>query len=207
PGFIRGIRFYKGPQNTGAHTGSLWTLDGQLLGSVTFTGETASGWQQAIFPTPIPIDASTTYVISYHTTSGYYSVTRPYFTTQYSRGRLTALADGAAGGNGVYTYSGTNVFPTSTYKAANYWVDVLFDGTQTPAAAAAAAAAAPRRGSAPDPAGRSAPDAAEPPVAGTGDSRDPTGPSAAGAGGSRDAAPERSRPSPRGAGGPATRLA
>ncbi|MGW4665037.1 DUF4082 domain-containing protein [Streptosporangium sandarakinum] len=206
PGFIRGIRFYKGPQNTGAHTGSLWTLDGQLLGSVTFTGETASGWQQAIFPTPIPIDASTTYVISYHTTSGYYSVTRPYFTTQYSRGRLTALADGAAGGNGVYTYSGTNVFPTSTYKAANYWVDVLFDGTQTPAAAAAAAAA-PRRGSAPDPAGRSAPDAAEPPVAGTGDSRDAAGPSAAGAGGSRDAAPERSRPSPRGAGGPATRLA
>ncbi|MFJ2029971.1 DUF4082 domain-containing protein [Streptosporangium sp. NPDC087985] len=131
PGFIRGIRFYKGPQNTGTHTGSLWTSSGQLLAQATFTAETASGWQQAIFATPVAISANTTYIASYHTTSGYYSLTRPYFTTQYTRGRLTALADAASGGNGVYKYSATNTFPINTYKAANYWVDVLFDGNQS----------------------------------------------------------------------------
>ncbi|WP_051866481.1 ice-binding family protein, partial [Streptosporangium roseum] len=44
-GIITGIRFYKGPQNTGTHTGSLWTSDGQLLASAPFANETASGWQ------------------------------------------------------------------------------------------------------------------------------------------------------------------
>ena len=45
-GTIIGIRFYKGPQNTGTHTGDLWTTSGTLLASATFTNETASGWQQ-----------------------------------------------------------------------------------------------------------------------------------------------------------------
>ncbi|WP_037973160.1 DUF4082 domain-containing protein, partial [Streptosporangium amethystogenes] len=94
------IRFYKGPQNTGTHVGSLWTSSGQLLASATFTNETASGWQQVNFPTPVNIAANTTYIASYHTTSGFYSVTRPYFTTQYTNSPLLALANGAEGGNG-----------------------------------------------------------------------------------------------------------
>ena len=34
--------------------------------TVTFTGETASGWQQATFATPVAITANTTYVVSYY---------------------------------------------------------------------------------------------------------------------------------------------
>ncbi|WP_231510171.1 N,N-dimethylformamidase beta subunit family domain-containing protein, partial [Streptosporangium roseum] len=68
-GIITGIRFYKGPQNTGTHTGSLWTSSGQLLASAPFTNETASGWQQVDFSTPVNIAANTTYIASYHTTS------------------------------------------------------------------------------------------------------------------------------------------
>ena len=102
-GTINGIRFYKGAENTGTHTGSLWTVDGKLLATATFTNETASGWQQVNFSTPVNITANTTYVASYHTTSGYYSVTRPYFTTQYTNGPLIAPATDAEGGNGVYT--------------------------------------------------------------------------------------------------------
>ncbi|MER5622144.1 DUF4082 domain-containing protein [Streptosporangium sp. NPDC002544] len=138
-GIITGIRFYKGPQNIGTHIGSLWTSNGALLASATFTNETASGWQQVNFATPIPITANTTYVASYRT-SGYYSVTRPYFTSQYTNGPLTALADGEEGGNGVFSYSTANTFPTNTYQATNYWVDVVFkpstslwDSTATPA--------------------------------------------------------------------------
>ncbi|WP_440107867.1 DUF4082 domain-containing protein [Streptosporangium sp. H16] len=125
-GSIRGIRFYKGVKNTGTHVGSLWTSDGQLLASATFTDETASGWQQVSFATPVTVTANTTYVASYHTTPGFYSITPSYFAEQYSNGPLIALANGAEGGNGIYTYSATNTFPTSTYEATNYWVDVLF---------------------------------------------------------------------------------
>src|ERR1700674_4879530 len=39
---ITGLRFYKYPENTGTHVGNLWTAAGLLLGTVTFTGETAS---------------------------------------------------------------------------------------------------------------------------------------------------------------------
>lgn len=42
-------------------------------------------------------------------------------------GPLTALANGAGGGNGVYAYGGGGIFPASTYAASNYWVDVVFE--------------------------------------------------------------------------------
>ena len=45
-GTVTGIRFYKSSTNTGTHVGNLWTADRQLLAPATFTGETASGWQQ-----------------------------------------------------------------------------------------------------------------------------------------------------------------
>src|SRR5207244_1328697 len=60
-GTITGVRFYKAATNTGIHTGSLWTNTGTLLASVTFTGETASGWQQMLFSAPVAITANTTY--------------------------------------------------------------------------------------------------------------------------------------------------
>ncbi|GHH64146.1 hypothetical protein GCM10017673_06310 [Streptosporangium violaceochromogenes] len=125
-GTVTGIRFYKGSGNTGTHIGALWNNLGQSLGTVTFTGETSSGWQQADFATPIPITANTTYTASYFAPAGRYSLTRPYFTSAYTNGPLTALADGAGGGNGVYTYGASSTFPTSNFQASNYWVDVVF---------------------------------------------------------------------------------
>ena len=38
---------------------------------------------------------------------------------------LHALANGVDGANGVYVY-GASAFPTQTFNAANYWVDVVF---------------------------------------------------------------------------------
>ncbi|MEV4524696.1 DUF4082 domain-containing protein [Streptosporangium sp. NPDC049304] len=125
-GSIRGVRFYKGVKNTGAHVGSLWTSDGKLLASATFTNETASGWQQVNFNTPVPVTENTKYVVSYNTLSGNYSLTRPYFNVQYTSEPLIAPASGAVGGNGVYTYGAANLFPVSTSQASNYWVDVVF---------------------------------------------------------------------------------
>ncbi len=126
-GMITGVRFYKGSQNTGTHVGRLWTSSGQLLAQATFTNETATGWQQVSFATPVAIDANTVYVVSYHAPVGRYSVDDGYFRTQDINGPLRALADGESGGNGVYRYGSGGVFPTSTYRSANYWVDAVFE--------------------------------------------------------------------------------
>jgi hypothetical protein len=73
-GKVEGVKFYKGPQNTGTHIGNLWRSDGKKLASVTFKNETASGWQTASFAEPVAISANTTYVISYFAPKGHYSV-------------------------------------------------------------------------------------------------------------------------------------
>ncbi len=123
-GYITGIRFYKGAANTGTHTGSLWTAAGGLLATATFTNESASGWQQAVFANPVPIAASQTYIASYYSASGYFALTPGYFTSAVDAPPLHALADGTDGGNGVYAYG--NGFPTQSWNRNNYWVDVLF---------------------------------------------------------------------------------
>jgi hypothetical protein len=131
-GSITGIRFYKGPSNTGTHVGSLWSRTGTLLGRVTFSGESPSGWQQANFITPVNITSGTTYVVSYHTNVGYYSEDDNYFATSgIDNPPLHALQNGVDGGNGVYVYSANSAFPSSTWASANYWVDVVFTSAVT----------------------------------------------------------------------------
>src|SRR6185295_7409435 len=51
-GYVTGVRFYKGPLNTGVHTGHLWTSTGTLLGTVTFADGSETGWQEARFSEP-----------------------------------------------------------------------------------------------------------------------------------------------------------
>jgi hypothetical protein len=123
-GYITGIRFYKGAGNTGTHTGSLWSSSGQLLAAATFTSETASGWQTVTFSSPVAITAGVTYVASYHTNSGHYSLNRNYFGSQFSSGSLRVAANG-----GVYHYGTSSAMPANSYQASNYWVDVLMTTT------------------------------------------------------------------------------
>jgi len=133
PGSVTAVRFYKAPTNVGSHIGHLWTSSGTLLGTANFTSETASGWQQMTFPSPIQIAANTTYVVSYYAPSGHYSADTNYFVTAgIDSPPLHALANGVDGPNGVYLYtsSQTGAFPTNTYSATNYWVDVLYAGSQ-----------------------------------------------------------------------------
>jgi hypothetical protein len=143
-GTIVGIRFYKGPQNTGTHIGDLWTTSGNLLASAPFTNETASGWQQVNFSNPVSITAGTTYIASYETTVGEYSANNNYFANPLTNGPLTAPSSSSSGGNGVYAYGSSNPFPNNTFSAANYWVDVVFSAsaTQTPPVLANVAASA-----------------------------------------------------------------
>jgi hypothetical protein len=124
-GTITGIRFYKAPANTGSHIGNLWTTDGTRLASGTFSNETSSGWQQLNFTTPVPIQAGTIYVASYFAPRGHYSYTASAFATAIDTPPLHAVADRISS-DGVYAYGGASQFPTSTWNATNYWVDVVF---------------------------------------------------------------------------------
>jgi len=121
-GSINGIRFYKAASNVGTHTGSLWSATGTRLATVTFTNESASGWQAATFSTPVQVTAGTMYVASYFAPSGHYSVTSGRFLQAFDNAPLHALA----GANGVYVYSSSGGFPTNSYNSSDYGVDVLF---------------------------------------------------------------------------------
>lgn len=125
-GYIRGIRFYSPNSVAGSYTGHLWSGSGTLLGIVEFYNVTRNGWQEALFAQPIAISEGATYIASYYTSAGIYASTIGGLTNAVSNGEsLTALGNSTKGGNGVYKYNGSG-FPTSSYQASNYWVDVLF---------------------------------------------------------------------------------
>jgi len=136
PGSVLGVRFYKSAANVGPHVGNLWSSSGTLLASADFTEETASGWQQASFSVPVDIAANTPYVASYHVTVGHYSDDQNYFANSgVDTPPLHALASGASGPNGVFSYGSASSFPDQGLSGSNYWVDVLFE----PAAAGGSA--------------------------------------------------------------------
>lgn len=129
PGSVTGIRFYKGPGNGGTHTGSLWTSTGTRLATVTFAGETASGWQTAMLSSPVVLTPGERYVVSYLAPQGRYSVTTEYFTTLRTNGPITA--DTAV--NGRFRYGAGGGFPSDSWKASSYFVDIIFvTGTTAP---------------------------------------------------------------------------
>jgi Domain of unknown function (DUF4082)/Fibronectin type III domain/Bacterial Ig domain len=132
-GTISGIRFYKSPSNTGAHVGSLWSSSGTLLAQANFSGETGFGWQQVTFSSPVAIQANTTYVASYFAPEGHYSDNGPTLASGVDNPPLHAIANSTSV-NGLYAYSSGPSFPTSTFGASNYWVDVLFAPSAPPAA-------------------------------------------------------------------------
>ena len=108
-GYISGIRFYKSSNNLGEHTGTLWTATGTPLAHGTFSGETDLGLAAAAVRQSRPfVQANQTYVASYHTDVGRYSVNRTYFLGQFAsfftRPPLRAIVDGDDGPNGVFKY-------------------------------------------------------------------------------------------------------
>ncbi len=132
-GTITGIRFYKSTANTGTHVGNLWTTSGTLLATGTFSGESASGWQQMTFTTPVDITAGTTYVASYFAPRGHYSSSPGFFFQPGPSGSnaldsppLHGISANGGVANGLYSYASSSTFPTSTFNGENYGVDVSF---------------------------------------------------------------------------------
>ena len=126
-GLVTGIRFYKAVMNVGPHVGNLWSSNGTRLATITFSAETQSGWQQANLSTPVAVSANTVYVVSYHASGGHYSANLNYFSgATVDAPPLHSPSSGVTSGNGVYVYGSVSAYPSFTYNAANYWVDVVY---------------------------------------------------------------------------------
>lgn len=125
PGTITGLRFYKGPGNTGVHTISLWDESNTKVATGIAVDETADGWQRAYFDSAVAVDPSLNYTISYSLPNGHYSFTGMYFVTPQTSQYITALVSGDGGGNGVFN-TNLGIYPSSSFNAANYWVDPIF---------------------------------------------------------------------------------
>ena len=119
-GQITAIRFWKDSNESGTHTGHIWSTAGKSLGSVAFANETASGWQQQTLTTPITITAGTTYVVSVNTGNTYYVTSDAGLAAQVVNGNLSSVV----GSDGVYGTSGA--YPTSSWDSSNYFRDIVF---------------------------------------------------------------------------------
>jgi hypothetical protein len=117
---LEAISFYKSPGETGTHTGRLWSASGQLLGSVAFTGESASGWQTQTLATPIPLTVGQVYTVSVGINQ-LFSMTSSGLATEIVGGVLRSVDDGQ---NGVFA-DAAGTFPTDNWSESNYWVDAV----------------------------------------------------------------------------------
>lgn len=125
-GFVTGVRFFKSAANTGQHTGSLWTSSGTRLASVTFTNESAAGWQQAQFTSSVAVSAGQTYVVSYSETAGHYSGDNWYWGYRgNTAGPVTVAGGFGSAAAGVYT-TNLGTFPVDSYQDTDYYVDPVF---------------------------------------------------------------------------------
>ena len=124
-GYVTALRFYKVAGQPATHVGNLWNTNGVNLATITFTNETATGWQQQALPSPVAIASNAFYIVSYRVPAGGYAVSSQYFAGKgVTNGPLIAPQDSAQTHNGVYRYP--SGFPTDSYNSENYWVDVVF---------------------------------------------------------------------------------
>jgi N,N-dimethylformamidase beta subunit-like, C-terminal/Domain of unknown function (DUF4082)/Malectin domain/Bacterial Ig-like domain len=118
---LTAIRFYKDPNETGTHTGTLWTSDGKKVTSVTFASETASGWQQQALSAPVSLQPGVTYVVSVNA-NAYFVDTPGGLSVSQGSGPVHSVV----GSNGVFG-AAAGVFPTQSYNSSNYFVDVVVE--------------------------------------------------------------------------------
>jgi Domain of unknown function (DUF4082) len=119
-GQITAIRYWKAASESGTHIGKIWSTTGNTLATVTFTNETASGWQQQALSTPLNIQANIIYIVSVNIIS-YFPITLDELTSSVVNGDLSSVADG---NNAVF--GSPNTLPTNSFRNSNYYRDIVF---------------------------------------------------------------------------------
>ncbi|WP_420749513.1 DUF4082 domain-containing protein [Rhodococcus sp. O3] len=118
-GMITAARIFQGSQNTAPIMATLWSADGDVLGTTPIPpGQ--NGWREIPFDNPIPIQADKNYVISYRASQGHHSADPDAFDegATVGTGWLTAH-------RGLFTY-GSGI-PDRSDDGTGYFVDVVFE--------------------------------------------------------------------------------
>ena len=129
-GRLDAVRFLRAPEDGATHPVTVWNARGEKLAGAVSPAN-PSGWEQVQLSTPVPITAGEEYVVSYRTNR--YRSSPGYFRQPTRAGPLSTVKDA-----GVFAYGGGK-FPTTSFEASNYWVDVVF--RPGPAASTSASAA------------------------------------------------------------------
>ena len=90
------------------------------------------GWQQVTLDTPVAVTADTTYVASYHTPAGHYAVRRALLRHRRAQPAAARRWPTASTAPTACYSTAPAAFPTDTFNAANYWVDVVFEQLVAP---------------------------------------------------------------------------
>ncbi len=134
-GYINAIRFYKPITATEtSHTGNIWNSTGTNLASVTFSGESEYGWQEAKLSSPLAVNQGQLYVVSYGTTAGIYISVSGGLNSNISNSALIAYANnssqnaatGSGNNNGVFSTTAGNYPNTGSSAGSYYGVDIVF---------------------------------------------------------------------------------
>lgn len=119
-GMVTALQVYRSAKQKKAYVGSLWSSNGRLLARVTFPRTSRTGWQTAKLSKPVTVKGGRTYVASYLSTDGRFSVIRSGFTKKRVKNGITVPKNG-----GVFRYGKNSAFPRLT-RSSNYLVDVVF---------------------------------------------------------------------------------
>lgn len=123
-GFINGLRFYKPITSTvNSHNIAIYSSLGAPIAYGTTIGETGSGWQTALFSSPVAITANQTYRIAYTASDGQFT---------YSGNVTSDRGDFPIHilHNASYFTHATNSLPNSLADPGYfYWVDPVFTET------------------------------------------------------------------------------
>lgn len=123
---LSGIKFYKDSGDTGSHVGTVYRVsDSANLGSVTFTGETSSGWQSMAIG-PIALTNGESYRIAISHATKYITAPRP-----------ANIVDGPYTMSST-AYTGASGLPATTLANTMVLVDVVLDNWPTDARASQA---------------------------------------------------------------------
>ncbi len=126
-GSVSELRYFRGvpdAADTDVRTLTLWTSTGTALANVTVQSNPGnSGWQTGTLATPVALTPGAGYVVSYGTTQNYV-VTNGYFNAPHAG--TDGIINAPGGQNGLFAVNTTGAFPTQSYQATNYWVDVGF---------------------------------------------------------------------------------
>lgn len=102
--YLCGVRLYKHPSdNETTHTVGAWDASGAQLATASTSAESASGWQTALFSSPVAISAGTKYQVGYHTTYGWPYTSAQFRNTDYAANNMHIVGGYVdSNGNGGY---------------------------------------------------------------------------------------------------------